>query len=526
MTPGEPGPSGGASSANAPSPTPAPAAPPARGFSAWALALAQWPMATRIAVLALVPMLLLVAAGGLWLRGQMEQSLLGGFEQVLREKAQRVGARLQQGPVGELREASGGADEFSAIYAGWYWRAAAGGEVLRSRSLWDMDRLPIEPEPVRGSEVLHLATGPLQEPLLALTVPITLGQPPAPVNLTVYGPAAQLQGSLRQIDRTLVLAGLMLMLLAGGLAWLQVRVGLAPLRRLEALLAALRAPQGQGPNVAEHLAEHLAAPTGRDLQPLQNELASLLAHNAHVVARARAHAVDLNHALKKPLALLSAQASAQPHVPSAEVQQQVDAMAQLVDRYQGRTLSDALHAHPGATGQAVDVRECASQVLHMMRRLHAAQTLDWTLQDHAPGPLRWRGERADLEEVLGNLLDNAGKWAASHVRLTLAVGMAVEEGAEHASLRLDIEDDGPGMTAEQLQAAGQRGLRFDESVQGSGLGLAIASQIVQAYRGGLHLGKSDGLKGLAVRVEMRGLVPGTTSGTTSGMAPGQRHRSA
>ncbi|GKT21724.1 sensor histidine kinase [Acidovorax sp. SUPP3334] len=501
MTQSRPGPSGESKA----QPT------PARGFVAWALALAQWPMATRIAVLALVPMLLLVAAGGLWLRGQMEQSLLGGFEQILREKAQRVGARLQREPAGGLREASGGADEFSAIYAGWYWRAFAGGEVLRSRSLWDMDRLPIGPKPARGSQVLHLATGPLQEPLLALTVPITLGQPPAPVALTVYGPAGQLQGSLRQIDRTLVLAGLTLMLLAGGLAWLQVRVGLAPLRRLEALLAALRAPEGQHTDVAAHLSEHLAAPTGRDLQPLQNELAGLLAHNAHVVARARAHAVDLNHALKKPLALLSAQASAHPQVASHEVQQQVDAMAQLVDRYQGRTLSDALHAHPGAAGQAVDVRECASQVLSMMRRLHAAQALDWSLQDHAAGPLRWRGERADLEEVLGNLLDNAGKWAASQVRLTLAAGPAVEEGAEHPGLRIDIEDDGPGMTAEQLQAAGQRGLRFDETVQGSGLGLAIASQIVQAYGGGLHLGKSDSLKGLSVRVEMRGLVPGPRS---------------
>ncbi|WCM87390.1 sensor histidine kinase [Acidovorax sp. NCPPB 3576] len=492
-------------------PAPPPQALPARGLSAWALALAQWPMATRIAVLALVPMLLLVATGGLWLRGQMHQSLLGGFEQVLREKVQRVGARLQQGPNGELREATGSADEFSAIYAGWYWRAQSGGEALRSRSLWDMDRLPTDPQPLHGSAVLHLATGPLQEPLLSLTLPIPLGQPPAQpsaqpvqVALTVYGPAAQLQTSMRQIDRTLVLAGLVLMLLAGGLAWLQVRVGLAPLRRLEALLAALRAPQGDGPDVAAHLTSHLAAPTGRDLQPLQNELAGLLAHNAHVVARARAHAVDLNHALKKPLALLSAQASAHPQVPSSEVRQQVDAMAQLVDRYQARTLSDALHAHPGAAGQAVDVRECLSQVVRMMERLHAAQELDWALEDRTSGRLLWRGEQADLQEVLGNLLDNAGKWAASRVRLTLSR----QEGADHPGLRLDIEDDGPGMTAAQLQAAGQRGVRFDESVQGSGLGLAIASQIAQAYGGQLQLDKSEALRGLRVRLEMRGLVRG------------------
>ncbi|MFD2299585.1 sensor histidine kinase [Paracidovorax citrulli] len=493
MTQGE-GPARGAEAA-----PPAAPVPPARGMSAWALRVAQWPMATRIALLVLIPMLLLVCAGGSWLRGQMHRSLMDSFEQVLRDKAQRVGARLQLGPGGTLREAAGGADEFSAIYAGWYWRAEAGREVLRSRSLWDMDRLPTDDRPAAGSAVLHPATGPRQEPLLALTVPVALGQPAAAVALTVFGPAEQLQSSVRQIDRNLVLAGSVLLALAGVLAWLQVRVGLAPLRRLEALLATLREPQGAGAGVAEHL----AAPTGRDLQPLQNELAGLLAHNAHVVARARAHAVDLNHALKKPLALLNAQASAQPQVASSEVRRQVEAMAQLVDRYQGRTLSDALHAHPGAGASAVDVRECVAQVLRMMQRLHAAQELDWTLEDRATGPVRWRGERADLEEVLGNLLDNAGKWAASRVRLTLSA----EPAAGLGRLELDVEDDGPGMTPEQLQAAGQRGVRFDESIQGSGLGLAITGQIAQAYGGRLALYHSADLRGLGVRLEMRGLIP-------------------
>lgn len=474
---------------------------PAPHASTWALRLAQWPMAWRIALLALVPMSVLVVGGGWWLRDQMHQSLLTSFEQVLREKAQRVGARLHVGPAGELRESTGGADEFSAIYAGWYWRARSGDEVLRSRSLWDMDLPPpATPAPGRASHGLLPVSGPLQESLLAFTTQVDVGPGARQVQLAVYGPAAQLQDNLRQIDRTLVLASALLMLLTGGLAWLQVRAGLAPLRRLESLLATMRSPQGMGPDVVQHL----AAPTGRDLQPLQNELAGLLAHNAHVVARARAHAMDLNHALKKPLALLNAQASAQAQVPSAEVHRQVQAMAQLVDRYQARTLSDALHAHPAAAGQAVDVRECVEQVLHMMKRLHAAQGLDWALADHTSGLLLWRGERADLEEVLGNLLDNAGKWAASQVRLSLHT----QDDGDAPGLCMVFEDDGPGMTADQLQAAGQRGVRFDESVQGSGLGLAIASQIAQAYGGRLQLSKSEALRGLGVRLDMRGLVRG------------------
>lgn len=495
--------------AGAPGPHPAePALEPPRPLqptraaphaSTWALRLAQWPMAWRIALLALVPMSMLVVGGGWWLREQMHHSLLTSFEQVLRDKAQRVGARLHVGPAGELRESTGGADEFSAIYAGWYWRARSGDDVLRSRSLWDMDLLPPAGSPAgRASHSLQPVSGPLQEALLAFSTMVDVGPQARPVQLYVYGPAAQLQENLQQIDRTLVLASALLMLLTGGLAWLQVRAGLAPLRRLESLLATMRSPQGTGPDVAQHL----AAPTGRDLQPLQNELAGLLAHNAHVVARARAHAMDLNHALKKPLALLSAQASAQAQVPSADVHRQVQAMAQLVDRYQARTLSDALHAHPAAAGQAVDVRECVEQVLHMMKRLHAAQDLGWELADHTSGLLLWRGERADLQEVLGNLLDNAGKWAASRVRLTLRT----QDDGDAPCLHMGFEDDGPGMTADQLQAAGQRGVRFDESVQGSGLGLAIASQIAQAYGGRLHLRRSDDLRGLGAWLEMRGLV--------------------
>ncbi|MFN9474689.1 MAG: sensor histidine kinase, partial [Acidovorax sp.] len=130
-----------------------------------ALQLAQWPMATRIVLLALVPMLVLVGAGGWWLRIQMHQSLLASFEQVLRDKAQRVGARLLVDPQGGLREQAGAVDEFSAIYGGWYWRAQAGKQVLRSRSLWDMDAPPAAAGPARGSPVLHMATGPMQEPL-------------------------------------------------------------------------------------------------------------------------------------------------------------------------------------------------------------------------------------------------------------------------------------------------------------------------------------------------------------------------
>ena len=171
---------------------PAAPAPASKGgrWQALTLSVAQWPIATRIVLLALLPLLALGMAGGLWLRGQMQQALWGGFDQALQDKAQRVAARLQLGPRTHLQEAPGTADEFSAIYSGWYWRATLNEQVLRSRSLWDMDNLPTEARPVSDSMPLHRALGPMQEPLLARTVDLSVGEPPQPVRLMVYGPAA------------------------------------------------------------------------------------------------------------------------------------------------------------------------------------------------------------------------------------------------------------------------------------------------------------------------------------------------
>ena len=240
-------------------------------------------------------------------------------------------------------------------------------------------------------------------------------------------------------------------------------------------------------------------PLGSDLAPLCSELGALLSHNASVVERARSHAADLNHALKKPLALLSAAASSQQQLPAGEVLQQVGEMTRLIDRYHARTLGDSVRAR--AAMRSVPLAECLQQLLRAMRKLHAAQELVWrlALPDDALR-WRWRGERTDLEEALGNLLDNAGKWAASRVLVSaqFTPPTPVRRGSRQTGgqLAISIEDDGPGMSAEQLAAAGQRGLRFDEHVHGSGLGLAIAGQIAAAWGAELRLDKSPLLKGL------------------------------
>ena len=505
-----------------------------------------WTIARRIAWLALVPALLVIGVGAGVLRQQMHSTLYTSMAHTLQDKHQRVAARLRLGAQGTVIEPTTNADEFSTIYSGWYWQAQvaqvapgagpspssgssvdavaagagagaalapasarpaaaasghAGGaqaaEARRhggvrglSRSLWDAPAIvsagPVGP-PAWG---LMAATGPLGEPLIGWQRATPVTGLDRPVTLSVYGPAEALRTSLQRIDRILLATTLALMLLLTTLLAVQLRVGLLPLRRFAQAVAAQRQPDAAGQPALQDLR------VGADLAPLQQELHALLQQNTQVVARARAHAADLNHALKRPLAVLTASASQQPQLDSAVVLQHARAMAQLIDRYQARTWSEASHAR-AATG-VVDVMACLRDMLHAMRRLHAAQELDWRLQAPPSARWSWRGDATDLEEALGNLLDNAGKWAAS----TVAVGAQRDGDA----LLIQINDDGPGMSAEQLQRAGQRGLRFDETVAGQGLGVAIARQIAQAYGGALTLERSPTLKGLRASLRLGGVL--------------------
>ena len=469
-----------------------------------------WTIARRITVLALVPAALVLALGAGVLRQQMHAALYGSFAQTLQDKHQRVAARLRWTSRHTVVEPVGSTDEFSTIYSGWYWQASAPGlpQPGVSRSLWDAPPLIARLAGPQAQQLLT-ATGPMQEPVLGWSAPAQVGasaNAPAseaspPVTLTVFGPATALQASLQRIDHILLASFLALLLLLAALLAVQLRLGLLPLRRFARAVAEQRMQGAAPPDPGAQGLQDL--PVGADLAPLQQELHSLLQHNAQVVSRARAHAADLNHALKKPLALLTASASRGAAVASDEVLAHAQAMGQLIDRYQARSMSDARHAR--ASAGPVLVLPVLQGVLSAMRKLHAAQDLEWQLGtpraadglDVKPNGLRWRGDATDLEEALGNLLDNAGKWAASQVRVSLnEVVDNSNSPATGRSLHIHIEDDGPGMSAAQLASAGQRGLRVDESVSGTGLGLAIARQIALAYGGELRLAKSEALKGL------------------------------
>lgn len=420
-------------------------------------------LAGRLTVLGLLAALLCSAAAGWWLRTELHGVVLRSLEGELADRAERIEAELVAD--GRLNDPNFSSQllEFNAIFSGWYWTIEHQGRELRSRSLWDATlNLPRDTALAGRSGLLLQTRGPRQERLLGLERRVdALGEP---TTLRVFGPMDQVLADLDRIDRVLLLAATLFLLAVAGTTWLQARLGLRPLQRLQTALASVR--EGR----ARAVAHGDAASYGPDLRPLVDTIDSVLDRNARVVERSRHQAADLSHALKKPLAVLSLELQS-PACDTAVLRDQLGAMGRVIDRHLARFASGA------GSVEVVNAAGALRQVVGLMQRLHAGRGLDWVVQ--APEHLPWNGSPPDLEEMLGNLLDNAGKWARRQV--------VVQMQASSGGIELRIDDDGPGLPPAAREAAVQRGQRFDQQAEGHGLGLTIVSDIADTYGGSLTL---------------------------------------
>jgi signal transduction histidine kinase len=426
----------------------------------------QLGLAGRLIWFGTLAAVLVALAGGLALRTGVHAAVRESFALRLAEHAERIAARLELDEVGRYTQPSrADTDEFGRIFSGWYWRVEGTAETLRSRSLWDARLHGVS----RQAGDLLSGFGPQDTKLLGIERPLD-GQNGS-ARLQVFGPSEQVDDALHRLDRILMLMFAALLALLAIISVVQVRLGLRPLSRLRQALVAME----QGGR------ERVGSGYGPDLDPLARELDEVLAHNARIVARARGHAADLAHALKKPLALLTA-ASGEPRVPASLVQREAQTMSRLIDRHLARAGSGA------GERRRLQLAPRIAALLELMGQLHGARGLIWEME--VPDDLHWRGEATDLEEMLGNLLDNAGKWARSRVKLRAAAS-DIHAAPHGAGLCIEVSDDGPGLTDSQMQEAMQRGRRFDESTEGNGLGLAIVSDIIATYEGWLELGRGD-----------------------------------
>lgn len=260
---------------------------------------------------------------------------------------------------------------------------------------------------------------------------------------------------------------------------MQVRRGLSPINRLRTRLGDVRdgrAPRLDGTYPAE-------------VQPLVDDLNALLDQRERRVARAMAKAADLAHGLKTPLAVLANEAR---HVGNAGASDAAAAIDQQVQRMQRQIDFHLAHARASASGAdpsaRTPVRETVQGLVRALTRLHANIGHVLTIDDLTEPAHVFKGQREDLEEMLGNLLDNACRWARGRV----TVRSSVTEGR----LAIDVDDDGPGIPEAMRDAVLQRGVKTDEAAPGSGLGLAIVRDLADLYGGGIALGAapSGGLR--------------------------------
>lgn len=378
--------------------------------------------------------------------------------------------------------------------SGLYWqidRVSAEGAtlqagVLRSRSTWDQ----ILPAPPAIADVepdgdVFYETGPDALPalgLLARTVEVGEAvQADVRWRLIMASDRSNLTGPVARFTGMMVIALGMLALGMAVAAVILVLGGLRPLSMLRRRLGDVRA--GYVANIQGRFPS--------EIQPLVDEFNGVLATNAEIVQRARTQAGNLAHAVKTPLTVLENAAHAQDSSFARLVVEQTDAARRQIDWHLAR-------ARVAAAVQAGGMRTPLAPVLQAlartMRRLHAGRQLDIevSVPDEA---VAFRGEEQDLHEMLGNLLDNACKWATRCVQVSVR--------CQDDTLVLHVDDDGPGLREKDRQAVFQRGVRLDERVPGSGLGLHIVFEMVELYQGSV-VALAAPLGGL--RIELR--LPG------------------
>ncbi|ACK49409.1 integral membrane sensor signal transduction histidine kinase [Methylocella silvestris BL2] len=370
--------------------------------------------------------------------------------------------------------------QFALALSGWYWQITRldgdQRQIRSSRSLFAarLPRLSDLGVPVGiGGARQGYAKGPDDRRLRIVERIVDAGDDGIYL-VQVGATTAELESAIEQFEAYLTVTFTLLALALIASSALQLRYGLAPLRQLREGVAAIR--RGE--------AESISGVYPLDLAPLAGELNLLIGANRAVVERARTQVGNLAHALKTPLSVVINEAALEPGPLSAKVAEQAAIMRDQVGYYLDRARA-AVRA--GMLTGSTEVEPVIRALLAAFEKIYADRALEFSLD--APSPIRFLGEKQDLEEMIGNLIDNAGKWARGSVNVTVAAETP-DPDAERSFFHIVIDDDGLGLPADRREEAIARGRRLDETKPGSGLGLSIVVDLATMYGGGLTLDAS------------------------------------
>jgi signal transduction histidine kinase len=384
---------------------------------------------------------------------------------------------------------------FELPLSGWYWQITRTdtqkGETRASRSLWDK-KLPKLDENVTDLTAagvrLGYVDGPEGQTLRMVERPVDLGAD-GKYLVSVAGDATEIFDETRSFDYYLggTFAALTIVLLLTTI--FQVRFGLAPLKRISDSIADIRSGR----------AERLEGEFPVEIAPLARETNALIDANREIVERARTHVGNLAHAIKTPLSVIVNEAAAHgADLFASKVLEQADLMRDQVAHHLERA---RIAARLTIVGTVTEVAPTIEALRRTMEKIHRDRSVE--IEVEADAQAKFRGERQDLEEMVGNLVDNACKWAASRVFIEVRVERPAEPGGRPA-LRIIVDDDGRGLSADERSKASRRGQRLDESKPGSGLGLSIVVDLAALYGGSLSLGNAP-IGGLRAELVLPGM---------------------
>lgn len=431
--------------------------------------------------------LLALAAAGIGISALFRDHVVARYDAELQNHLDQLAANIDVDGGGKPVLPMALSDpRFQRPFSGLYWQVQGdGGAALRSRSLWDVVLdLAADADPAPH---VHHVLGPQGQHLVVMERSVTLADSGARLRLAVAADKSEIGRVLRAFNMTLAASLGLLALVLILAAVVQVQVGLLPLARLRRALARVRTGQS----------ERLAGDMPVEVQPLVDDLNALLGHAAELVARSRLEAGNLAHGLKTNLAILANEAEGLEPETAKPIRRQIDLIRRTIDHHMRRARVAATRGVPGST---TALGEAVAAMARVMRRLNEARGL--VIETELEPGLAFAGDRQDFDEILGNLVDNACKWARARV----VIAARVEAGM----IALTVEDDGPGLEPGQCEAVLAPGVRLDESVPGAGLGLAMVREFAGLYGGSLTLDRSP-LGGLRAKVALPAAGAGQSS---------------
>lgn len=408
-------------------------------------------------------------------RGHIEEH----FDAHVFNHVEELVAAAEVGADGELRLAGRPTDpHFYRLNSGWYWEVSKHGKSLgKSESLGDssLDVQALGVGETRGIQSIH---GPLGQKLRAQVMEVSFPNRAGTLKFVATVPEMQIADDVSEFAAHILTSFLVLGTGLGLAVIVQVRMALKPLKAIKSEISDVKT--GQSTRLSHDFPE--------DVQPLVNELNNLLDHNELLLKRARNQLADLAHAVKNPLTVIRNEARNLATEQGQLILDQTHVMASSIDHSLSRA---RISGKGGVIGYRTAMKSVIEDLAFVVERMYQDRGIRFEWPDS--GDCSFRGEAQDIEEMVGNLIDNACKWTQSRI------SVSCETRGDR--LHIVVEDDGPGIAERDLERVLNRGLKLDESKPGYGHGLGIVNELAGLYGGALSLGRSA-LGGLRASLDL------------------------